>query len=160
MTKEKLYGSTVTVDEVLSEHLKTCYMTHMVVYNDVLAHFRDNRNANYKELKLYTSKLLDSGGYGPVIKNALYNAVYYMYKRREFRQKLITAIQYITIILNGYTNPIMGYDATTSVLWFKGLPGYIHLSSPLPEVTAGTMIYLNLSYSNGTDQFEVSVFTM
>ena len=103
-TSTKLYCEKVELDNEVKSFVIQCCKNHLVFYNEVLEYFRQNKNISYHELKSYASSLLDTGKYGTVIKDILFNDIYYMCKRRDFKQKLLTGIQYLTVIVPDYNS--------------------------------------------------------
>lgn len=156
----KLYRETVEVDTALREYLVQCCKNHLVLYNDVLEFYRANRNVSYRELKMHATGLIEKNRYGVIIRDILFNDIYYMFKRHDFRQKLLTSIHYLTIITGAYSNSNTMYDEHTLHLSFKNAEGKLTLPKPLPPLEEGVRVYMNLSYSGGSGTFELSVFSM
>lgn len=157
----KIYCERVQVTPELQEQLAVCCKNHLVLYNQVLEHFRQNKDMSYLQLREYAAQLLESTQLTPVIKEIVNNDIYHMHKKKDFKQKLLTGIQYMTIIVSDYySNRNLEYIPVAKVLRFRALKGNITLPKLLPVVNRGESVYLNLGYSAGSGIFEISVFRM
>lgn len=159
-TTTKVHTAQVDMCDDIRKHLLACYRNHLVVYNDLIDLNRKNRYRTYREMKIALARLLEERNPSPIIKSALANEVYYLFKKADFKHKLITDIQYISAITDtNYKNHTLVYDAVNLTLSIPGTELTMRLSSALPVVTDCVSLYLNLSYSCGEDLFEISVFT-
>jgi hypothetical protein len=96
----------------------------------------------------------------PVIHTALMNELYYQYKKfkRNIRmQKLVSDIQYFTILSKGYVNPTLHFDLPNNTITVESFPGIIKLNKPLPQLLDGGVIYVNFSYSGDEDKYKMSI---
>lgn len=160
-TSNKIYCQKVVVDPPLHRYLVECCKNHSIIYNQVLEYFKLNSDISHKEIKLYAAECLERFADRPVIKSVLFNDVYHMHKKREFRQKLIASIQYLTIIIAGdYQAKYVEYLVGRRAIRLRGVKGLIRLPEPLPEVSSEDYVYINIGYSSGSDSFELSVFHM
>ena len=158
-TTSKIFSSKVSMDEGMRTHLLACYRNHLVIYNDIVDLHRKYRYKTYKEMKEVLVNMLTSKGVKPIIRNALNNEIYYLFKKADFKHKLITDIQYISAITGSdYRNHTLIYDAKKLTLGVLDVESKMHLDKPLPIVQGCDNLYLNLSYSCSDDMFEVSVF--
>lgn len=155
-----IYYEEVTAPIALRSYLVSCYKNHLVIYNDMLEYYRRNRAATYKELKSKVNEVLENNVYLPVITTVIHADIYYMAKKKDFKQKLLTDIQYISVISIGYkSNSVFKYDADNLLLYVGKSEFPIELEEPLPVVEEDQSVYINLSYSGSTGAFELSVFT-
>lgn len=157
---ERVYSAEVSVSEPVKAYLLACCRNHLVIYNDVLNIYRKNRTLTYKELKAKLNDILANTSFTPVIHSVIHAEIYYMSKKSDFKQKLLTSIQYITTFSWGYRgNKVFRYQASEGRLWVGNAPEAIVLTSPLPPADASQSVYINLSYSTTSDSFELSVFS-
>lgn len=155
-----IYYEEVEVPLPLRTYLVSCYKNHLVIYNDMLEYYRRNRYTQYKELKTKLVEVLENNVYLPVINTVIHADIYYMVKKKDFKQKLLTDIQYISVISRGYKfNKVFRYDQETLRLYVGESQCAIELKEPLPEVEEDQNVYINLSYSGSSGVFELSVFT-
>ena len=141
-------------------YLASCYRNHLVIYNEMLEIYRKDKTMTYKQLKARLSELLEKKIYTPVIKSVLHSEIYYMHKKADFKQKLVTDIQYMTTISAGYKgNKILQCSPERTTVRFNGYPLHFKLPKPLPELERDDdIIYMNLSYPGGGGLLELSVF--
>lgn len=161
MTKcTKIYSEPVLMDKETRSYLVSCYRNHLVIYNEMLEVYRKDKTMTYKQLKAKLAELLAKGIYSPVISSVLHSEIYYMHKKADFKQKLVTDIQYMTTISAGYKgNKILLCSADRTRLRFNATPLSIKLSKPLPVLEPeDETIYMNLSYPGGGGLMELSVF--
>lgn len=159
----KIYSEPVTVDESTHSFLVSCYRNHLVIYNEMVDIYRADKTLTYKQLKVILGKKLAEDRRAPVITSVLHSEIYYMHKKADFKQKLVTAIQYMSTISSGYEgNRILEYNPEKDIntIRFIGYPLVINLSKPLPKLTrSDETIYMNLSYPGGGGNFVLSVFS-
>lgn len=157
---EKIYCEKVEVSDNLQEQLSQCCRNHLVLYNQVLEHFRQNKAMTYRELRDYTTQLVDSSDLKPVIKEIVLSDIYHMHKKSDYKQKLITSIQYLSLIVTDYySNRNLEYKQKAMTLRFRAMKGRIFLPKELPPIEFGDSVYLNLSYSADSG-FELAIFKM
>ena len=156
----KIYSEPVMTDSDTRAYLASCYRNHLVIYNEMLEIYRKDKTMTYKQLKARLSELLEKKIYTPVIKSVLNSEIYYMHKKADFKQKLVTDIQYMTTISLGYKgNKILQCSPDRTMVRFDGYPVQFKLPKPLPELERDDdTIYMNLSYPGGGGLLELSVF--
>lgn len=156
----KIYSEPIMMDSDTRAYLVGCYRNHLVIYNEMLEIYRKDKTLTYKQLKAHLSELLKKNLYSPVITSVLHSEIYYMHKKADFKQKLVTDIQYMTTISVGYKgNKILQCNPERTMVRFNGYPLQFKLPKPLPELEReDETIYMNLSYSGGGGLLELSVF--
>jgi hypothetical protein len=159
----KIYNEVVQAKDGLDTILKKCFLTHLTIYNHSLELLKDNPQMNYAELREHVFRYVEENKVQNLHIQAVQNEIYYLHKKfkrdRQFGQKLLSSIQYLTLILKDFNNGITTLDATRTQLRFHDRPGYLELPKPLPQVQAGeTTLYVNLSYSSMENQFQLSIF--
>ncbi len=156
----KIYSTDLTVQEETREYLLACSRNHIVLYNDMLMFLRKNPRSTYKELRTALSAMLATTAYKPNIHQVIHADIYNLSKRAHFRQKLLTDIQYLSVMSWGYSgNKAYAYETDKKLLWVGDCKTPVQLSEPLPVVDSLQKLYLNLSHSGSTDVFKLSVFT-
>ena len=157
----KIYAENVMVDQNTKAYLVKCYRNHLVIYNEMLEIYRNNKTMSYKQLKVKLAELLGKKIYTPVINSVLHSEIYYMHKKADFKQKLITDILYMTTISAGYKgNKILQCSPDSDVVSFNGHPLCFKLLKPLPDLEKeDDTIYMNLSYPGGGGSLGLSVFS-
>lgn len=157
----KIYSSQLELTGSLRSYTLACFRSHLCIYNDMVDYYRSNRNINYKDLKFKLKELLLIGEFKSVINEIIHNEIYYMWKKADFRQKLITDIQYLTTISKGYNkNKSFRYNSETMDVAIYGCDEFIKLDKPLPEIEKKQEVYINFSYSGTSNLFEFSVFSI
>jgi hypothetical protein len=149
----------VSMSEEMRTYLLACYRNHLVIYNDIVDLHRKHHYRTYREVKEVLAKMLQETKTTEIIKTALANEIYYLFKKADYKHKQITDIQYISAITDcNYKNHTLFYQKDTRELFVAGCARRMTLTQPLPVLSGYDSVYLNLSYSCGTDLFEVSVF--
>lgn len=162
-TKVNIYYGEIVADKELDECLKKCFVNHLVAYNYSLSLIKEDYNIDFKTLKDKVYIHVKEKAIEPVIFPALMNELYYQFKKFKEgikTQKLITDIQYITVITNGYVNKILNIDRNLKEISFFNMPGKFTLITPLPLVIDVSPLYFNISYSNITDSYMLSIFKL
>jgi len=161
--KENIYYGEIVADKELDECLKKCFVNHLLAYNYSLNLIKENYDIDFKTLKDNVYAHIREKNIEPVIFPALMNELYYQYKKFKDgikTQKLITDIQYITVITNGYVNKILDINENLKELRFFNIPGKFTLSKTLPNIEDYSPLYFNISYSNITDSYMLSIFKL
>lgn len=162
-TKVNIYYGEIVADKELDECLKKCFVNHLVAYNYSLDLLKEDYNIDFKTLKDKVYFHVKEKNIEPIIFPALMNELYYQHKKfmdGVKTQKLITDIQYITVITNGYVNKILNIDESLKEMSFFNLTGKFTLAKALPVVTDFSPLYFNISYSNITDSYMLSIFKL
>ena len=156
---KRLYAANVRMDQTSRDYLLACYRNHLVIYNEMIDHYRKNRSIGLKELKEELARRLGEGAHNPVIWTALHTEIYYMHKKGDFRQKLWTCVQYMSTMSKGYArNAVLHYDEKNKTISLIGHPVVLHLDEPLPLLPSeDSVIYMNLSYSGSTGDIALNV---
>lgn len=156
----KVYDEEVTMDSETKAYILACCRNHLVIYNDLIDYYRDNKTSTYKQIKNKLKEIMTNTPFVPFISSILNAEIYHMCKKADFKQKLITDIQYLSTISDGYVNnKVFSYKPEEKIIYVANAPGVITLSKELPLLDDPSQcIYMNLSYSGTTDVFELSVF--
>ena len=160
---KKIYTSIVKPQGGLEEVLKKCFLTHLTVYNHSLELLKNNPSISYPDLRESVFRYVTDNKIQHLHIQIIQNETYYQYKKfkrdNSYSQKLLSSIQYFTLILKDYNNGITSVDPTRTKLYLVDQPGYLELPVPLPELKRkDTGLYLNLSYSAMENQFQLSIF--
>lgn len=159
---KKIYSATVQAMGGLDAILKKCFLTHLTIYNYSLEQLKEHPQMTYHELREKVFQYVQANQTPHLHIQIVQNEIYYQYKK--FRksnsgQKLLSSIQYFTLIVKDYNNGIIDLDESRTQLRFTAQPGYLQLATALPELNQyGGTLYLNLSYSAMENQFQLSVF--
>lgn len=159
----KIYCEIVQAKDGLDKTLKQCFLTHLTIYNHALELLKKNPQISYTDLREQVFLYVQKNKVAHLHIQPVQNEIYYLYKKfcksGKYSQKLLSSIQYFTLIFKDYNNGITTLDESRTRLSFNDRDGYLELPSPLPKVTPDTaMLYLNLSYSAMENQFQLSVF--
>lgn len=159
----KIYNEVVQAENGLDAILKKCFLTHLTIYNHSLELLKDNPQMSYTELREHVFRYVTENKVPNLHIQAVQNETYYLHKKfkreRQSGQKLLSSIQYLTLILRDYNNGITQLDSSRTKLTFHGHPGHLLLPRPLPEIqNSEATLYLNLSYSSMENQFQLSIF--
>lgn len=159
--RNNLYNEDVEITPDLDVVLKKCFVNHLLVYNQALSFLHKDEEMTFKNLKKEIIKYIAERKLSPIIEIALFNEIYYQYKKfkRNVKiQKLITDIQYFTFLCKGYsTRTLIVSDDRMSVK-FDGFAGEIKLKKPLPVIGADDPLYVNLSFSNIENKYMISIY--
>lgn len=162
MTTRKIYNHPVIPMEGLDPLLKKCFLTHLTIYNYSLELLKDNPQMSFQEIRERVFRYVEDNKIQHLHIQIVQNEIYYQYKkfrRNTSSQKLLSSIQYFTLIVKGFNNGIVTLDDSRTKLRFVDREGYLLLPEPLPDIScADTMVYLNLSYSSMENQFVLSIF--
>jgi hypothetical protein len=160
---KKIYNATVQVAGGLEAVLKKCFLTHLTIYNYSLEQLKEHPRVTYQELRESVFQYVEKNQIPHLHIQIVQNEIYYQYKKfkkSNSGQKLLSSIQYFTLIVKDFNNGIIQLDESRTQLRFTDRDGYLLLPEPLPVVTGGnTTLYLNLSYSAMENQFQLSVFS-
>ena len=141
--------------------LKRCFVNHLLVYNQALSYLHKDEELTFKDLKKQIVKYIAEKKLAPVIEIALFNEIYYQYKKfkRNVKiQKLITDIQYFTFLCKGYTGRSLIVSDDRMTVRFEGFPGEIKLKKELPTIGVEEPLYVNLSFSNIENKYKISIY--
>lgn len=159
----KIYDEEVEVDQDLDKNLKRAFVNSLLVYNHCLSLLYKNPELTFNTLRKKAVRYVEEQKLYPIITRAMYNEVYYQYKkfRRNVRvQKTLSNIQYFTFIINDYENVCFTVNKERTEINLIELPGAIKLKVPLPELTEDDkMIYVNLSFSTKDNAYRMSMFS-
>ena len=159
---KKIYTAIVQAQEGLDALLKKCFLTHLTIYNYSLQLLKDHPEMTYQELRENVFQYVANNHIQHLHIQIVQNEIYYQYKKfkkSNSGQKLLSSIQYFTLILKDFNNGIITLDETRTKLTFNDRPGYLLLPTPLPLTKTGEVVlYLNLSYSSMENQFQLSIF--
>jgi len=159
--RNNLYTEYVDITPDLDAILKKCFVNHLLVYNQALAFLYENEELTFKNLKKMIVAYIGERKLSPIIEIALYNEIYYQYKKfkRNIKiQKLITDIQYFTFLCKGYTTKSLTVSDDRKTIRFDDFAGHIELKKELPPVTDEELIYMNLSFSNIENKYMISIY--
>lgn len=159
--RNNLYNEDVEITPDLDVILKRCFVNHLLVYNQALSFLHKNDELTFKDLKKQIVKYIAEKKLAPVIEIALFNEIYYQYKKfkRNVKiQKLITDIQYFTFLCKGYTGRSLIVSDDRMKITFEGFAGEIQLKKELPVMAADDPVYVNLSFSNIENKYRMSIY--
>lgn len=159
--KNNLYNEFVEITPDLDAVLKKCFVNHLLVYNQALSFLHDNEELTFKNLKKMIVKYIAERKLSPIIEIALFNEIYYQYKKfkRNVKiQKLITDIQYFTFLCKGYSTRSLIISDDRTTVKFDGFPGQIELKKELPTINEDEALYVNLSFSNIENKYMISIY--
>lgn len=159
----KIYTSTVQAKEGLDAVLKKCFLTHLTIYNHALELLKADPHIQYVDLREQVFQYVQSNKVQHLHIQIVQNEIYYLHKKfhqgGQSNQKLLSSIQYFTLILRSFNNGIITLDSSRTRLSFNDWQGYLELPTPLPQIPdSGVTLYINLSYSAMENQFQLSVF--
>ena len=152
-----LYDYDIHPPPELREYLVKVLHNHMVFYNHMLQHYAGNRLMSLIELKKLARRELATGQFSPYIAPALFSDIHYLWKKNNFRQKLFTSIQYMTVVLSRWDYTALHYDQQSQTLHFAGGPQALKLSTPLPPFAPNTQCYFTLSYAPSSNNFRIVI---
>ena len=152
-----LYDHDVHPSPALREYLVKALHNHMVFYNHMLQMYSSNRLMTRKQINDLARAELANGQFSPYIAPALFNDIYYLWKKNNFRQKLFTSIQYMTLVLSRWDCVTLQYCPDKCELRFTGAPEALTLPAPLPTIPEGLQCYFTLSYAPSSDNFRIAV---
>ena len=159
---KKIYNATVQAKDGLEAILKKCFLTHLTIYNYSLEQLKDHPDMTYQDLRERVFQYVETNQIQHLHIQIVQNEIYYQYKKfkkSNSGQKLLSSIQYFTLILKDFNNGIIQLDESRTKLSFNDRVGHLLLSEPLPVITTPEcVLYLNLSYSSMENQFQLSVF--
>lgn len=160
---KKIYDEKVKVAPDLDKALKRAFVNNLLVYNHCLGLLYKNPELTFPALRRLASTYIDQQKLYPIITRAVYNEIYYQYKkfRRNVRvQKTLTNIQYFTFIINDYDNVCFTVNKDRTEINLIELPGAIMLDTPLPELTKNdVMVYVNLSFSTKDNEYRLNMYS-
>lgn len=159
--RNNIYNHDVDISPDLDTILKKCFVNHLLVYNQALTFLHRDGELTFKSLKKEIVKYIAERKLSLIIEIALYNEIYYQYKKfkRNVKiQKLITDIQYFTFLCKGYTARSLIVSDDRMSVKFEGFPGEITLKEQLPVIAEEEMVYLNLSFSNIENKYMISIY--
>lgn len=159
--KNNLYNEYVDISPDLDTKLKKCFVNHMLLYNQALDYLHKNEELTFKSLKKQIINHLKDKQLTPIIEIALFNELYYQYKKfkRNVRiQKLITDVQYFSFLSKGYTTRSLVVNEDRKSITFEGFEGSIHLDKELPKINEEESFYINLSFSNIENRYMISIY--
>lgn len=160
MTTIKVYSEKVTMCGDMREYMLKCFSNHLDIYNEIVDYHYLYKGATYRQVKDQLEEIIADGVYPEVVKSALCNEIYYLYKKANYVAKCEDDVQYISGIASRlYKGKTFIYDAQALSLKVYGVEMAMNLAKSLPEVDEGLSVYINLSYSCLDDGFELSVFT-
>lgn len=161
MMRNNLYNEYVDISPDLDAVLKKCFVNHLLVYNQALSFLHKDEELTFKGLKKQIIKYIGEKQLSPIIEIALFNEIYYQFKKfkRNVKiQKLITDIQYFTFLCKGYSTRSITVSADRKTVTFDGFPGQITLKKELPVVGEEEPLYVNLSFSNIENKYMISIY--
>ena len=159
--KNNLYNEYVDITPDLDTVLKKCFVNHLLVYNQALTYLHKDEELSFKNLKKQIIKYIEEKKLSPIIEIALFNEIYYQYKKfkRNVKiQKLITDIQYFTFLCKGYSTRSLIVSEDQLTVKFDGFPGQIELKKVLPTIGEEDPLYVNLSFSNIENKYMMSIY--
>lgn len=160
----KIYNEVVQAKDGLDAILKKCFLTHLTIYNHSLELLKANPQMGYADLREQVFRYVEDNKVPHLHIQIVQNETYYQHKKfkrsSQFSQKLLSSIQYFTLILKDYTNGITTLDESRTKLSFNDRPGYLLLPKPLQPIKQGesATLYVNISYSSMENQFQLSIF--
>lgn len=159
----KIYNEVIQAKDGLDSILKKCFLTHLTIYNHSLELLKENPCMSYADLREQVFRYVEDNKVPHLHIQAVQNEIYYLHKKfrqgRQSGQKLLSSIQYLTLILRDFNNGIITLDDTRTQLRSHDRNGYLQLPKPLPRICSGEItLYMNLSYSSMENQFQMSIF--
>ena len=162
--KKQIYSYKVEVHEPLKTDLKKVLKNHLVLYNHALMLLKENPHMEMKELTKRILKEIESNNIKPYIRHCLSIELFYLYlkfQRNNKSQKLISDIQYLTFLFDRENeNKDFIIDRENGIIHLRHLEGDIYLNEKIPEFDKDKLTYCNLSYSNISDEFLLTIFTV
>lgn len=159
--KNSLYNEYVQITPELDTVLKKCFVNHLLLYNQALTYLYKDEELSFKNLKKQILVYISEKNIKPIIDIALYNEIYYQYKKfkRNIKiQKLITDIQYFTFLCKNYVSKALIVSEDRKSIKFEDFEGQILLNKELPTVDEEDLIYINISFSNIENKYMISVY--
>lgn len=159
--RNNLYNEYVDITPDLDAVLKKCFINHLLVYNQALSFLHKDEELTFKNLKKQIIKYISEKQLSPIIEIALFNEIYYQFKKfkRNVRiQKLITDIQYFTFLCKGYSTRSLLVSEDRMKITFDGFPGEITMKKELPTISEEESLYVNLSFSNIENKYMISIY--
>jgi len=160
---KKIYDETITVDQDLDKALKRAFVNSLLIYNHCLSLLYKNPELSFHVLRRQAAKYIDEQKLYPIVTRAVYNEIYYQYKkfRKNVRvQKTLSSIQYFTFIINDYENVCFTVNEDRTEINIIELPGTIKLNKALPELTEeDKMVYVNLSFSTKDNAYRMNLYS-
>jgi hypothetical protein len=133
----------------------------MLLYNQALEYLHNDEELTFKSLKKQIIANLREKQLSPVIEIALFNELYYQYKKfkRNVKiQKLITDVQYFTFLSKGYITRSLVVSEDRKTITFEGFEGSVNLQKELPEISEEESFYINISFSNIENKYMISLY--
>ncbi len=159
----KIYDEQVTVDQDLDAALKRAFVNNLLVYNHCLGLLYKNPDQSFPTLRKQATKYIDDQKLYPIVTRAVYNEIYYQYKkfRKNVRvQKTLSGIQYFTFIISDYENVCFTVNSDRTQINLIELPGIITAEKPLPELDEDCkMVYVNLSFSAKDNAYRINMYS-
>ena len=159
----KIYDEKVIVDSDLDKSLKRAFLNNLLVYNHCLGLLYKNPELTFQALRRLATKYIEEQKLYPIITRAVYNEIYYQYKkfRKNVRvQKTLSNIQYFTFIINDYDNVCFTVNEDRTEINLIELPGTIKLEKPLPVLTKDdAMVYVNFSFSTKDNAYRINMYS-
>ena len=158
----KIYDEQIVVSGDLDKQLKKTLVNHLLVYNHCLNTLYTSPETDFQSLKRIATKYIESKALVPIISSAMFNELYYQYKkfRKNVRvRKLLTDIQYLTFTVANYNNSNFELSDDKAALKLIGMDGEVGLEKPLPEISGDKPIYVNISYSSRDNIYRLNVYS-
>lgn len=174
MRSPKIYNRALEIDEVSKNQIKEVLINHLVLYNWSLDWMRKEMSrtnyglsrsmfaeprVSFDRLK---KKVIEYANQARLlhIEFALTNELYYLHKkfRKNTRsRKEISDIQYLTFTVskNRMSGLRLSEDRLTMSIDDTDIS--FTLNEPFPEITDQGFLYVNISYSNIGDSFNLSI---
>lgn len=162
MAINNIYKEEVIVSPEMDEHLRACFLNHLVIYNHCLSILNNNPDLTFKELKGICMSFIKEKGIIDYLSCPLLNELRYQYKKFKVKNiktfKLLVNIHYLTFIIAEFNDKVISKDRMT--LRIHKIDGELTLKKDIPEInkTLGA-VYVNLSYSNNENKYMLSIFS-